>query len=57
MKLLGAVTMHGIGETRPQARNLRALGDVSDFKGSSYGANRLGIRLGVLSLESREVVQ
>eukprot|EP00434_Breviolum_minutum_P013695 symbB.v1.2.012074.t1/scaffold822.1/size350215/1 len=37
--------IHRFHDGKLQARNLRALGDVSDFKGSSYGANRqmLGI--------------
>lgn len=32
--------IHRFHDGKLQARNLRALGDVSDFKGSSYGANR-----------------
>ncbi|CAJ1369070.1 unnamed protein product [Effrenium voratum] len=32
--------IHRFSDGKLQARNLRALGDVSDFKGSSYGANR-----------------
>eukprot|EP00437_Effrenium_voratum_P066543 CAMPEP_0181503142 /NCGR_PEP_ID=MMETSP1110-20121109/56759_1 /TAXON_ID=174948 /ORGANISM="Symbiodinium sp., Strain CCMP421" /LENGTH=105 /DNA_ID=CAMNT_0023631825 /DNA_START=19 /DNA_END=332 /DNA_ORIENTATION=- len=32
--------IHRFADGKLQARNLRALGDVSDFKGSSYGANR-----------------
>ena len=34
-----------------QARNLRALGDVSDFKGSSYGANRQMLGIWVLATQ------
>eukprot|EP00440_Ansanella_granifera_P011733 gb/GFBE01012744.1/.p1 GENE.gb/GFBE01012744.1/~~gb/GFBE01012744.1/.p1 ORF type:complete len:340 (+),score=73.95 gb/GFBE01012744.1/:1-1020(+) len=32
--------IHRFPDGKLQARNLRALGDVSNFKGSSYGANR-----------------
>lgn len=32
--------IHRFPDGKLQARNLRALGDVSDFKGSNYGANK-----------------